>query len=88
MDKFPSPKMVDAARRQTVQPAIDRWCESLAKALVDGQESREIDFTSDEAIKAGVVEKIQESGEWLVNTGSRGDVHGPGKFWIKITRKG
>ena len=88
MENFVTPEEVDAARRRALQPAIDRWCASIAKELMEeNKEGEEIEFTENEIIRAGVIEKIQSSGRWIVNTGSRSNGHDGNLLWIKVTRR-
>lgn len=87
MDEFPSPEDVDIARRKALQPAIDRWCASLATQLAEGKEGDELEFVKNEIIRTGVIEKIQSSGQWTVTTGSRSNGRGANYTWIKVTRR-
>ena len=87
MENFVTPEEVDAARRRALQPAIDRWCASIATQLAEGKEGEELEFVENEIIRAGVIEKIQSSGRWIVNTGSRSNGHDGNLLWIKVTRR-
>lgn len=87
MENFVTPEEVDAARHRTLQPAIDRWCASIATQLAEGKEGEELEFVENEIIRAGVIEKIQSSGRWTVYTGSRSNGHGGNLSWITVIRK-